>query len=136
MSGKIKLPEIGEIITTGRAIELCTHFGYDYLVERIKVNPGRFRDWEFDGASMVPDGLFARLFNIPNLTLLALKHDLGYAYGEPGNDREKLRVDLEFGLGVLNDGASAFVTKAVFAAVDVGGAETFKTEFSWAYAWR
>jgi hypothetical protein len=132
----MKLPEIDEKITTDRAIELCEHFGYIYLVERIKANQDRFKDWVFDGASMIPDKIFSQTFHIPNLIEIALKHDLKYAYGERGNKAEKLRADLEFALDLLNDGASSAITRLMFAAVDVGGNELFKTSYSWGYAWK
>jgi len=57
----LKLPEIGDIITTQKTIELCAHFGLDYLVERINANPDSYNDWSFDGCSGLPDevmGLF------------------------------------------------------------------------------
>ena len=130
----MRLPEINETITTELAIDLCQHFGYDYLVKRLKAHPERYKSWVFDGASMVPDEIFSYIFKLPGLVLLALKHDLKYAYGEPGNTREKLRADLEFELDVLNDGASVELTKMMFTFVDVGGKEWLKTDFSWAYA--
>ncbi len=51
----MKLPEIGDIITTQKALELCAHFGLDYLVERINWNPDHYKDWPFDGCSGLPD---------------------------------------------------------------------------------
>jgi hypothetical protein len=130
----MKLPKIGDTITTEYAKELCRHFGFDYLVERLEANPEDYKSWVFDGASMIPDRLFSKLFQIPNLTEIALRHDLKYAYGESGNKREKLRADLEFELEVLNDGASAEMAKLMFAAVDVGGKEILNTSFSWGFA--
>jgi len=32
----MNLPEIGEIITLQKALELCRHFSLDYLIDRIK----------------------------------------------------------------------------------------------------
>ena len=130
----MKLPEIGDTITTEQAIQLCEHFGYKYLVDRLNNNPVDYKTWIFDGASMVPDQLFSKLFHIPNLVEIALKHDLKYAYGEQGNDTEKLRADLEFALDILNDGASPRMAKLMFAAVDSGGKEELNTPYSWAYA--
>lgn len=130
----MKLPEIDDNITAKYAIELCTHFGYTYLVDRINENSSDYKDWIFDGASMVPDQLFAKLFHIPNLIEIALKHDLKYAYGEQGNNTEKLRADLEFELDILNDGASPRMAKLMFTAVDLGGKEELHTPYSWAYA--
>lgn len=128
------LPEIDETITTDRAIELCEYFGYTYLVERINRNRDSYKDWVFDGASMIPDELFSKLFHIPNLVEIALKHDLKYAYGESGNEAEKLRADLEFELDILNEGASPKMAKLMFTAVDVGGKEWLKTDYAWGYA--
>jgi len=31
----MNLPEIGDIVTTKEALELCRYFGFDYLIERI-----------------------------------------------------------------------------------------------------
>ena len=131
---KMNLPEINETITTDRAIELCDHFGCAYLVERITANRESFKDWIFDGASMVPDELFAKLFDIPNLIEIALKHDLKYAYGESGNKAEKLRADQEFERDLINDGASPEIAKIMFTAVDVGGNEGTPTDFAWTFA--
>ncbi|SHE22485.1 hypothetical protein [methanotrophic endosymbiont of Bathymodiolus puteoserpentis (Logatchev)] len=128
------LPNIDETITNDRAIELCKHFSYTHLVKRIEGSRDKYKNWVFDGASMVPDQIFAKLFHIPNLVEIALKHDLKYAYGEQGNDIEKLRADLEFELDVLNDGASPRMAKLMFAAVDLGGNEKLNTPYSWAYA--
>jgi len=51
----MKLPEIGEIIATQRALELCRHFNLDYLVARIETDPELFAHWKFDGCSCLPD---------------------------------------------------------------------------------
>ncbi len=130
----MKLPKIDDTITIEQAINLCEYFGYEHIVKRLKGAPGNYKSWIFDGASMVPDELFSKLFHIPNLVEIALKHDLKYAYGEPGNKVEKLRADLEFEIDLLNDGASPEMAKLMFAAVDVGGKEILKTSYSWAYA--
>ena len=52
---KMKLPEIGDIVTTKEALELCRYFGLDYLVERIESDPERYQDWKFNGCSGLPD---------------------------------------------------------------------------------
>ena len=57
----MKLPEIGELVTSSRALELCEHFTLDYLAARIEETPEKFKDWKFDGCSCLPDevlGLF------------------------------------------------------------------------------
>ena len=38
----MKLPKIGDIITTKGALELCRYFGLDYLVERIESDPASY----------------------------------------------------------------------------------------------
>lgn len=130
------LPEIGEKITTARARALCLEGGsmFDYIVERIDATPDDFKDWVFDGASLVPDELTSKLLHIPNLIAIALKHDLKYAYGELGNDVERLKADQEFKQDLLADGTDRLVAEAMFQAVRLGGSEHAKTSFSWGFA--
>jgi hypothetical protein len=131
----MNLPKIEDVITTARARELCVHYGYAYLVERIDAAPaGTFKEWRFDGASMTPDKLVSSLAGIPNLTEIALKHDLKYAYGELGNDAERLKADDEFKADLLVDGASRWVADIMYGAVRAGGHEAWKTSFSWGFA--
>ena len=51
----MKLHEVGDIITTKEALELCRYFGLDYLVECIESDPERYKDWKFDGCSGLSD---------------------------------------------------------------------------------
>ena len=44
----MKLPELGDIITTKESLKLCRYFGLDYLVERIGSESERYKDWKFD----------------------------------------------------------------------------------------
>ena len=129
-------PAVNDTISTEYAIKLCQHYGFDYLVKRLKGSPTDYKDWVFDGVSMVPDELFSKFLNIPDILEVALKHDLKYAYGEPGNRAEKLRADLEFEIDLLNDGASPEIARIMFAAVDIGGSEILNTSYSWAFAQR
>ncbi len=128
------IPKIGETITADEALDLCRSFELDYLVERIEIDPDAFKDWVFDGASMIPDTLFAQIFDIPSLTEIALRHDLKYAYGEPGNHREKARADEAFKQELLIDGAAPAVEQLMFQAVDVFGDGPIATDFSWGFA--
>jgi hypothetical protein len=128
------LPKIGEIVTTGRAKGLCAHFGFGQLVARIEATPQAFTEWKFDGASMIPDGLVSELTNIPDLTQIALRHDLKYAYGEPGNEREREQADQEFRRELVADGATAEVAEVMFQAVRLFGDPPIKTKFSWGFA--
>ncbi|MEA3420935.1 MAG: hypothetical protein U9Q97_04560 [Acidobacteriota bacterium] len=45
----MKLPEIGDRITTKEALELCRYFGLDYLIERIESDPERFKVFNLCG---------------------------------------------------------------------------------------
>jgi hypothetical protein len=130
------LPAIGKTITTARARALCLERGamFDYIVKRIDDQPGDFKDWIFDGASLLPDNLISKLFHIPHLIEIALKHDLKYAYGELGNEEERLRADQEFKQDLLADVTHPWVAEVMFKMVRLGGSEKLKTTFSWGFA--
>ena len=85
-------PQIGDMVTTEQALALCRDFGLDYLVERIECDPDKYKEWEFDGCSGLPDelmGLFTGC-DWKDITFkCCLPHDLGYGYGEPGNEAER-----------------------------------------------
>ena len=129
-----ELPKIGEIVTTERAIQLCVHYGLNRLAERIEDNPDLFKEWEFDGCSMTPTEVLSELINVPSLTEICLRHDLGYAYGDPGNEAERIIVDKKFQNELRDGGASEFVATAMFNAVRVGGKEKLCLPFSWSFA--
>ena len=131
---KAELPQIGEVVTTERAIELCEHYGLNQLTERIEDNPDFFKEWEFDGCSMTPTAVLSELIKVPSLTEICLRHDLGYAYGDPGNEEERVLVDKKFQIELLDGGASEFVAKAMFDAVRAGGKEKLCLPFSWGFA--
>jgi hypothetical protein len=128
------LPKIGEIVTTERARGLCAQFTFGHLVTRIQATPQAFKEWKFDGASMIPDGLVAKLASVPNLTAIALRHDLKYAYGEPGNDQERQDADREFMRELIADGATEEIAEIMYRAVRLFGDPPFKTSFSWGFA--
>ena len=134
----MKLPEIGDRITTEWALELCDHFKLQYLVERIKRNPEKYKEWKFDGCSMLWDRLAAGVTQVNHTVLTqqcALPHDLCYAYGEPGNKIERERVDLKFKSNLLTKaGMSEFWATIFHLAVRIGGREEFGRSFSWAFA--
>jgi hypothetical protein len=130
------LPAIGERITTVHARALCVERGaaFDYIVARIDATPNNYTSWVFDGASLLPDKLVAEWLRIPNLTEIALKHDLRYAYGELGNRAERLRADDILKQDLLADGASPLIAKTIHKFVRLGGSERIKTRFSWGFA--
>jgi hypothetical protein len=129
-----ELPKIGEIVTTERALQLCEHYGFNYLADRIEDNPDLFKAWEFDGCSMTPTEVLSELIKVPSLTEICLRHDLGYAYGNPGNEEERLLVDKKFQNELRDGGASEFAAIAMFDAVRVGGKEELCLPFSWGFA--
>jgi hypothetical protein len=134
----MKLPEIDEIITTERALELCRHFKLDYLVSRIKADSEKFKEWKFDGCSCLPDemlGLFTGCDWKDITYKCCLPHDLCYAYGEPGNDAERERVDAKFFSDLITKaGMKKWMAYAFLAGVRVGGPEEFGLSFSWGFA--
>jgi hypothetical protein len=136
----MKLPEIGDTVTTEQALDLCRHFRFEYLVERIRPHPERYREWEFDGCSGLPDevmGFFTECKWEDITYKCCLPHDLCYGYGEPGNSEERERVDLEFFDNLVKKaGMKKWCASAFLAAVRIGGVETFGLSFSWAFAHR
>lgn len=129
----MQAPKIGDRITTEKALLLCEQCGLHDLAGRIRIDPGAYKSWVFDGCSMLPDRLVTALTGIKDLTEICLRHDLRYAYGEPGNREERLRADYILGLELLDGGADAFVSKAFFDGVRLGGRE-LGFSFSWAFA--
>jgi len=134
----MELPAINDTITTEAALELCRHFNLEYLVERIESDPTRYRDWKFDGCSGLPDelmGLFTGCKWQDITYQCCLPHDLCYAYGDPGNRRERKQVDENFHRDLLTKaGMRPWAAAAFLAAVRVGGAEIFGLPFSWGFA--
>ena len=130
----IELPNIGETVTTENALKLCVHYGLNHLAKRIEDNPDLYKEWEFDGCSMTPDEIVSELIKVPSLTEICLKHDLGYAYGDPGNEKERKAVDMKFQNELLSAGASEFAAKVMFDAVRLGGKEEHCLPFSWSFA--
>ena len=134
----MKLPEIGDIITTPKALKLCTHFGLDYLIDRINTNPDNYKDWSFDGCSGLPDevmGLFTGCDWRDIIYKCCLPHDLCYAYGEIGNEIERERVDKNFYNDlVIKAGMRKWLASVFLSAVQIGGAKEFGLSFSWGFA--
>jgi len=134
----MKLPEIGDTISTEEALELCRHFGLDYLVKRIESDPESYREWKFDGCSCLPDelmGLFTGCDWKDITYKCCLPHDLCYGYGELGNKAERKRVDEQFYSDLVNKAdMKKWAASAFLAAVRIGGAEIFSRSFSWGFA--
>jgi hypothetical protein len=134
----MKFPQIGDIVTTKEALELCKPFNLDYLIKRIEANPDRYKSWKFDGCSGLPDqimGFFTGCKWEDITYRCCLPHDLSYAYGEPGNDVERERVDLKFYSDLVTKaGMKKYLASAFLTAVRVGGKEEFGLSFSWGFA--
>lgn len=138
MKHTIKLPEIGDTINNREGILLCRYFKLGYLAKRIEQNPERYKDWKFDGCSMIPDEL-AGLFtgcDWKDITFkCCLPHDLKYAYGKPGDQVERKEADNELFLNLKFKAHMIEWLAEVFkSAVEIGGAEWMGTSFSWAFA--
>ncbi len=134
----MKIPEIYDLITTDDGIELCRSFNLDYLVQRIESNRENYKRWEFDGCSCFYDKLlgFLTRCNWKDITFkCCLPHDLGYAYGESGNKKEKKQVDLKFYNNLKEKaGMHKLIAFLLYSVVRIGGAEKFGFTFSWSFA--
>ncbi len=134
----MKYPEIGDMVTTEKALLLCQHFNLDYLVERIETDPGQYKTWEFDGCSGLPDeimGLFTGCDWRDVTYKCCLPHDLCYGYGELGNPIERKRVDMKFHSDLVTKaGMGKWQAAAFLTAVRVAGPEEFGLSFSWGFA--
>ena len=130
------IPNIGDTVDNKMAIELCEHYQFDEIASRIKDNPERFEEWKFDGASMLPDELVSRIINMEQdkFSEPALKHDLKYAYGVPGDQAAKDRADEEFEQDLLQIKMNRALAKVMFLAVAHFGGEQWETTFSWGFA--
>lgn len=130
--------KIGDVITPGLGWKLCNHFGFEYLTDRLEQNPQLYKAFKFDGASCLYDKPVATIFgmNPAKFTYLAaLPHDLCYAYGKLGDDKEKENVDLEFRYNLIHRcGLSKFWSFIFYSAVKVGGVQILNTSFTWGFA--
>ena len=123
----MKLPEIGDIITTKEALGLCRYLGLDYLIERIEFDPEKYKDWKFDECSGLPDqvmGFFTGCDWKDITYKCCLQHDLCYAYGDLGNKIERKQVDDKFYSDlIIKAGMKKWCASAFLAGVRIGEAE-------------
>ena len=136
MSWKVKIPRIGEIITVEWALVLCFYYGLIAEGKRIEENPDRYKDWRFDGATMLPDYLFRKLFKITNLIEIALKHDLAYGFGVIGDEDRRKKADRMFRDELIRDGARVLLAEIMYGAVRVFGRRHYGPSFKWGFAKR
>lgn len=128
--------EIGDTITVEMGLELCEHFDLGYLVERLTKYPERYKSFKFDGCSGIPDQSLCLLgCRWQDITYqCCLQHDLGYAYGMPGNMAEKKMVDSFFYNNLVDmAGVKPWIAKIFKKAVELGGQE-WGLSFSWAFS--
>ena len=134
----MNFPKIGDRVDTEQALELCRYFKLDYLVLRLEQDPGLYKSWVFDGCSCVHDQFLGLLTGCDSEAITykcCLPHDLGYAYGQPGNRMERERVDLKFQSDLITKAhMKEWVAAALYEGVRVGGEEVFGLSFSWAFA--
>jgi hypothetical protein len=134
----MEFPQIGDTVTTEHALAMCRHFNLDYLISRIESDPGKYKEWKFDGCSVIRDEIMGFFTDCDwqDITYkCCLPHDLCYGYGEPGNDIERERVDLKFYSDLVTKaGMKKWQAAAFRAAVRIGGAEVFGLSFSWGFA--
>lgn len=135
---KVELPVIGDIITSGTAMELCRHYKLDHLVSRIECTPEKYADWQFDGCSCLPDEIMGFFTGCDWREITygcCLPHDLRYAYGESGNEKERKEADEELYSNLVNKaGMKEWRAAAFLAAVRIGGVEDLGLSFSWGFA--
>ena len=134
----MKLPRIHDMITTDQALALCRHYKLEYLIKRIESNPDNYKAWKFDGCSLLPDrvmGFFTGCKWEDITYKCCLPHDLCYGYGEPGNKKERKRVDKQFYRDLVTKAhMKKWCASAFLVAVRVGGVEAFRLSFSWGFA--
>lgn len=130
--------QIGDTVTTEIAVDLCRELELTDLATRIQEHSTHFKDWVFDGISVLNDTFAARLTSVDQgkLTFLcALPHDLRYAYGESGNKLERKEADLQFKEDLLHKaGMKHFWATIFYLMVRIGGSEYLSLSFSWAFA--
>ena len=127
-------PVVGDTITNDHALDLCRKYGFNALIDRLTNYPDHYKEWQFDGVSMAPDCLISILVGSPNITKFALKHDLKYAYGDPGNIVEKRDADQELWREIVADGGRKWAAGLLLCAVEVFGREEYGFDFSWCFA--
>lgn len=135
----MRYPKTGETTTVARGIELCEHFGLFDISEKLRKNPDRYRSFEFDGCSRIPDGLVARLSSMSEYALTykcCLPHDLKYAYGDPGDRKAFDVANHELKLDIVSNGGAYMIANMFYDFTDLFGWEDGDHSFSWGFAVR
>lgn len=134
----MKYPKVGEKITTKKALKLLKHFDMDMQYRRLRANPQNYKSWKFDGISGVWDEIAATITGVDTdklTNLCALPHDLAYAYGALGDERERKEADKIFKDNLIHKAKmDPFWAKIFYKVVRIGGQETLGLSFSWGFA--
>lgn len=132
----MRMPKIGGIVDNKLAINLCRYYQFDEIASRIEADPEQFKEWRFDGASSLPDNLVALALDVDQekFSEAALKHDLKYAYGAPGDKAAKHLADKELEQNLIEVALKPYQAKMMYTAVDLGGGEKRDRPYSWAFA--
>ena len=130
--------KIGDTITPAMGLQIANQLGLIYIVERIEAQPEMYEDFIFDGCSCIPDellGLFTGCKWQDITYLCCLPHDIGYAYGDPGNKNERKSVDYLFFHNLIHlAGMKPWLASVFMNAVKLGGVEKLGLPFSWGFA--
>ena len=129
--------KIGDTITPAMGLQIANHFGMVEIVSRIEAQPEMYKDFIFDGVSGLPENLASFLAEVDEEILtyeIALPHDVGYGYGEPGNDEEKEIIDIDFENRLIKYRCPKWKAKVAKRIVDILGKEELGQKFSWAFA--
>jgi len=129
--------KVGDVITPETGLELCRHFGFDYLVERLEGNLDKYKSFVFDGVSGLPENLAALLVGVNERALTykcALPHDLQFAYSQKGNKKEEAMANSDFYNNLINISVVPWKAWAALKIVEKGGAEELDLSFSFGFA--
>ncbi|MFZ2087503.1 MAG: hypothetical protein WAU47_02925 [Desulfobaccales bacterium] len=120
-------PKKGEEVPLPKIKEICEHYGFKELWEKIEKDPPT-RPFKSDGCSLWFDS-----WQGVSLYLACFIHDLKYWAGTPGDEVERLVADAELMIDVARLLGSTYMAETMFHGVRVGGHAIFKQSFSWGF---
>lgn len=129
--------KIGDTITPAMGLQIANQLGFLHIVERIEAQPEMYKDFIFDGVSGLPEGLASFLAEVDEKDFtykIALPHDIDYAYGNPGDEKEKKISDTNFEKRLVKHGCPKWKARVAKRIVDILGREELMQKFSWGFA--
>ncbi len=120
-------PGRGKEVPLAQIKDICAHFGFVALWEKIEKNPP-CHPFSSDGCS-----LWFNKWKGFDLYPACFKHDLKYWAGYPGEEVERLIADAELMIEVVQIMESIYMAETMFAGVRVGGGEWMNASFSWGF---